>query len=83
MFLDISLCNLLKKMLSCLGQLVQTGAAVCYCSYAFLTGPDILKYVQYFDTLEYRLPKVVDMISSFISNIVDSNKFKVTLPSVT
>ncbi|XP_031628410.1 uncharacterized protein LOC116344132 [Contarinia nasturtii] len=60
----------------------QTDAAVCTVSYAFLTGHDLYKYFQYFGTLEHRLPKVVDMVSTMISNIVDSKHFNIKLSTV-
>ncbi|XP_031628515.1 phospholipase A1-like isoform X2 [Contarinia nasturtii] len=45
-------------------------------------GPNIFKDLQYFTTLKNRLPKVVDMSTSFIQNIVDSNHFKIKFSSV-
>lgn len=63
-------------------QMLNSQACVCTVSYAYLNGPELLKYSQYFAALEHRIPRVVEMAASLIKNIVDSIELKVTLSNV-
>lgn len=56
--------------------------SVCTVSYEFLGGNRILKYSKYFTSIENRIPRVVEMMSTFIKNIVDSSEFRIKLSSV-
>ncbi|XP_031628597.1 phospholipase A1-like [Contarinia nasturtii] len=72
-----------KSFLIAKEQASKTGATACTISYDFLGDVnELLKFSQYFWSLDKRIPRVVEMASSFIQNIVDSKHFKITLSSV-
>lgn len=60
-----------------------TNATVCTISYDFLCGPDLMKYLQYFtSTIGQRMPKVVDMASTFIQHILDSTDNNINMSGI-
>ncbi|XP_031628521.1 uncharacterized protein LOC116344212 [Contarinia nasturtii] len=64
-------------------QMFNTNSVSCTISYDFLCGPDLMKYLQYFTTtVGHRIPKVVEMASTFIRHIVDSTDIKINLSGV-
>ncbi|XP_031628742.1 uncharacterized protein LOC116344378 [Contarinia nasturtii] len=63
-------------------QMQSTNSSVRTISYEFLSEPDIFKDLLYFSALKYRVPRVVEMATSFIQNIVDANDFQINLSSV-
>ncbi|XP_031628571.1 phospholipase A1-like [Contarinia nasturtii] len=71
-----------KSFLIAREQMIKNSACTCTVSYAFLDGSNLVKYWKYFSVLKKRLPKVVNMMTTFIQNIVDSSDFKINLSSV-
>lgn len=63
-------------------QMIQEKACTCTVSYAYLNGFGLFKYLQYFATVDHRVPKVIEMMSSFIQNIIDSNELRIELSSI-
>lgn len=63
-------------------QMLDTQSCACIVSYEFLSGSTISKDLQYFNSLKNRIPKVVEMMTTFIQNIVDSLDFKINLSTV-
>lgn len=62
--------------------MLNTNATACTVSYAFLSGKVLFKFAHYFSALNNRVPRVVEMATTFIRNIVNSNEFNITLSSV-
>ncbi|XP_031628551.1 uncharacterized protein LOC116344236 [Contarinia nasturtii] len=63
-------------------QLWDTGACVCVVSYDISAGCSLLSDFKYFTILKNRTPRVVEMATSFIQNIIDSSEFPINLSTV-
>ncbi|XP_031628312.1 phospholipase A1 member A-like [Contarinia nasturtii] len=63
-------------------QMLKSEACTCTVSYAFLSGHELFKYAQYFPAINNRIPRVIEMMTTFIENIVDSNEFSIKLSSI-